>query len=278
VQTGFHSLIELIANHENNQSSKDAALADAVSLRRLDFIQLLVENGAKVRSVPFSDVLQEWSPLIFRFFLKRGADAVEGSPFAVAFSNKIRTAWGPFVELKRSRPELSAALREQADSALRYFCGKGDLKWINLMLWAGASPRTRGPNLDKDYTNDPECFITALREASYSGNVEVLKKLKPDSKRDDLSDLLGCAAVSARNNAIRYLLEIGANPNDKSNGGSSALDTCLWHLNFRFFSFVLQKEPEVKVRSLRRTGFCPRSHLTWGDLESERPECAQSSP
>ena len=232
LQTGFHSLIELIAKHENNRSSKNAALADAVSLHRLDFIELLVENGADVKSVPFSDVLLEWNPHIFRFFLERGADAVEGSPFAVAFSNKIRTALGPFVELKRSRPELSAAMQEQADCALRYFCGKGDMKWISLMLWAGANPRSLGPNLDKDYANDPECLTTALREAGYSGNVEVLKKLKPDPNRDDLSDLLHCAAVSGRSDAIRYLLEIGANPNDKPNGGSSALDTCLWHLNF----------------------------------------------
>ena len=76
------------------------------------------------------------------------------------------------------------------------------MKWISLMLWAGANPRSRGPNLEKDYANDPECFTTALREASYSGNVEVLKKLKPDPKQDDLSDLLHCAAVSARSNAI----------------------------------------------------------------------------
>ena len=249
VQTRFHSLIALIAKHESDQSSKNAALADAVSLRRLDFIQLLVENGAEVKSVPFSDVLLEWNPHIFRFFLACGADAVEGSPFAVAFSNKIRTALGPFVELKRSRPELSAALQEQVDCALRYFCGKGDMKWISLMLWAGANPRSRGPNLDKDYTNDPECFTTALREGSYSGNVEVLKKLKPDPKRDDLSDLLHCAAVSARSDAIKYLLEIGANPNDKPNGGSSALDTCLWHLNFgssfRYYGKSLRSKYEV---------------------------------
>src|ERR1700733_10441157 len=44
VSTGFHSLIELIAKNENNQPSKNAALADAVSLRKLDFVQLLVEN------------------------------------------------------------------------------------------------------------------------------------------------------------------------------------------------------------------------------------------
>src|SRR5690349_21547345 len=86
VGTGFHSLIELIAKHENNQSSKNAALADAVSLRRLDFVQLLVEGGADVKSAPFADVLLEWNPEITRFFLEHGADPVEGSPFAVAFS------------------------------------------------------------------------------------------------------------------------------------------------------------------------------------------------
>ncbi|MBZ5501958.1 MAG: ankyrin repeat domain-containing protein [Acidobacteriia bacterium] len=232
VETRFHSLTELIAKHENNQSSTNAALTDAVSSHGLDFGQLLVENGAEVKSVPFSDVLLEWNPHIFRFFLEHGADPVEGSPFAVAFTNKIRTASGPFVELKRSRPEVSAALQEQADCALRCFCGKGDMKWISLMLWAGANPRSLGPKVDEVDENDPECFTTALKEASYSGNVEVLKKLKPDPKRDDLSDLLHCAAVSARSDSIKYLLEIGANPNDKPNGGSSALDTCLWHLNF----------------------------------------------
>src|SRR5258707_9106300 len=89
VATAFHSLIELIAKHENDQSSKNAALADAVSLHRLDFVQLLVENGAEVKSVPFADVLLEWNPQITRFFLEHGADPLKGSPFAVAFSQKI---------------------------------------------------------------------------------------------------------------------------------------------------------------------------------------------
>ncbi len=208
-----------------------------------------MKSGAEVKSVRFSDVLLEWNPHIFRFFLERGADPVEGSPFAVAFSNKIRTALGPFVELKRSRPELSAALQEQVDSALRYFSGKGDMKWISLMLWAGANPHSLGPKADEADKNDTDCFTTALKEASYSGNAEVLKKLKPDPNRDDLGNLLHCAAVSGRTEAIRYLLEIGANPNDKPNGGSSALDTCLWHLNFSspllYYSKSLRSKYEV---------------------------------
>jgi hypothetical protein len=31
---------------------------------------------------------------------------------------------------------------------------------------------------------------------------------------------------------VRYLLEIGANPDDKQNGGSSALDHCVLHIGF----------------------------------------------
>ena len=148
------------------------------------------------------------------------------------------------------------------------------MKWISLMLWAGANPRSLGSNLDERYGDDPECFTTALKEASYSGNVEVLKKLKPDPKQDDLSDLLHCAAVSARTDAIKYVLEVGANPNDKPNGGSSALDTCLWQLEHRLFS-VLQRESEVEVRSFQGTGFCARISRTRRDLEPERSACSQ---
>jgi ankyrin repeat protein len=277
VRTGFYSLIELLAKHENNRSSKNAALADAVSLHRLDFVELLVENGAEAKSVPFTDVLLEWNPHIVRFFLAHGADVAEGAPFAVAFSQKIRTALGVFVELKRSRPELSAALQEQTDRALRYFCDKGDLKWISLMLWAGANPRSPGPTLYKDYTDDPECFTTAIREATHSGNVEVLKKLKPDPSRDDLNDLLHCAALLGRREALSYLLEIGAKPNDKPNGGSSALDRCLWELNYGRSFVHRSKGPKSRyevsnglecVRELTSHGaiWNPDDHSGFNDL------------
>lgn len=277
LQTRFYSLIELLVKHESNQSSKNAALADAVSLHRLDYIELLVENGAEVKSVPFSHVLLEWNPHIFRFFLEHGADPVEGSPFAVAFSNKIRTALGPFVELKRTHPELTAELQEQVDSALRYFADKGDLKWVSLMMWAGASPRSLGPKAEDNHKEDPEYFTTALKEACYSGNVDVLRKLKPDPERDNLAELLHCAAALGRSNALRYLLEIGAQPNDKPNGGSSAVDQALWQLSYGpFYSYrtkALRSRYEVSrgldsVRELvgRSAIWNPNDHSAFNDL------------
>jgi len=78
------------------------------------------------------------------------------------------------------------------------------------MLWAGADARSMGPSLEEEYTNDPECYTTGLEQASYAGNVEVLKKLKPRAERDNLEKLLHTAAISGRKDAIQYLLEIGA--------------------------------------------------------------------
>jgi hypothetical protein len=38
IETGFHSLVELFAKHENREAARNAALGDAVSLHRLDFV------------------------------------------------------------------------------------------------------------------------------------------------------------------------------------------------------------------------------------------------
>src|SRR5271156_6726113 len=51
VETGFHSLVELIAKHETSQSAKAAALGDAVSSRRLDLVELLLAYGTDIKAV-----------------------------------------------------------------------------------------------------------------------------------------------------------------------------------------------------------------------------------
>ena len=51
VETGFHSLVELLAQHEPCQEQKDRALTDAVERKRLDMVEVLVEHGARIGSV-----------------------------------------------------------------------------------------------------------------------------------------------------------------------------------------------------------------------------------
>jgi hypothetical protein len=232
VETGFHSLVDVIAKHEASQTAKDAALADAVSSRRLDLVELLLANGADIRSVPLAEVLLSWEPKLIQFFLDHGADPVAGRPFSEAFGAKVRTALRPFIEYKRAHPELATGLQEQLDCALRHFCSEGDLKWVSLLIWAGGDPRSHGPCWGKEYTEDPECYTSGLEEACHSESPDVLRKLKPDPNQDDLPSLLHCAAISNRKAILEHLLNLGASPNDRASGGSSALETALWHMSF----------------------------------------------
>jgi len=226
LDTGFHSLVELLVRNEESQDVKNRALQQAVSMKRLDLIELLVSHGGEVRSVPFIEVLYVWDPNIIRYFLDQGADFITDSPFGLAFREKIRTALRPWRECREKYPDHAAQLEGQADRALRHFCFEGDLKWVSLLMWAGADPRSRGPVFD-DYEDDPDGFSTAFDAATYCDDVQVLKRLKPDAKRDDIDTLLKNAAGGGRAGLVEYLLELGAESNDKANGGSSALDDCL---------------------------------------------------
>lgn len=254
IETDFYSMVELIARHESDQAIKNAALYDAVVQRRMNIVELLLANGADLKSVPFVEVLLSWDPKMIRLFLSGGADAISGAPSAEAFGAKIRTAIRPFLEYKRDHPELEEQLQEQLDSALRHFCREGNLKWVNLLLWAGANPRTRGPLVVEDYADEAEeNFTTAVEEACYAENADLLKKLRPDPGRDNLTLLLRKAALLARKDTIVYLLGLGANPNDKESGGSSGLGRCL--ANFRFESFDPYRR-QISRYSVSRTLEC----------------------
>jgi len=106
------------------------------------------------------------------------------------------------------------------------------------MMWAGADPRSSGPAWGDDEDFDDEEYSSALTAAAYSKNAEILKRLKPDAKKDDLDNLLACAATFGRVETVRYLLDLGAKPNDKPKGGSTALGKYLSSsLQFRSFGY-----------------------------------------
>jgi hypothetical protein len=168
VSTGFHSLVELLLRHEENQKVKNDTLQLALLQNQHAFIELAVANGADIASVPFLDVLMTGNRAVVTSFLERGADPIADYPFARAFHElRAKTTLGSHLDCRRIRPDLAVQLQEQADMALRQFCQEDKLRWV--------------------------C-------------------------------LLAC------------LLELGANPNDKADGGSRALDVCIKHLGWEDFS------------------------------------------
>jgi hypothetical protein len=234
VETGFHSLVHLLARNEEQQQVKNKALQKATELRRFELVEVLVDEGARVPEIPFLCALRTRDPRIIQFYLDHGANVVAEHPFAEAFCERIRTVLRPFINHRNTHPELAQHLQEQLNSALRHFCHEGDSKWVSLLMSAGADPRSREPRHGD--ADDPECYETALQIASSGESVEVLKRLRPNREADDLDDLLVCASIFPRNEIIAYLLERGANPNKKENGASEALDRCLWNIHFKTLS------------------------------------------
>jgi hypothetical protein len=225
LDTGFHSLIDLLLRHEESQQVKDDVLRDALSMHKPAFIELAIANGAEVESVAFLDVLLMGDREVVLSFLERDADPIANHPFARAFHQlRAKTTLGSYLDCRRVRPDLAEALQRQVDMALRQFAQEGNLKWVSLLMWAGADPRSLGPTIED--IDHPEFATTGLHEACASGSVEVLKRLQP-TRDDDLAGMLERAAFYAHSEIIEYLLDLSANPNDKPDGGSSAFDACL---------------------------------------------------
>ena len=70
-------------------------------------MELLLRYGADLTSIPLLDVLRCWDPKMIRLFLDNGADVLSDDPFAVAFSERIRTALRPFVDYKHAHPDMA---------------------------------------------------------------------------------------------------------------------------------------------------------------------------
>lgn len=238
LDTGFHSLIEFFLQLEMDQTQKDEVLKQSCWRNQPAVIRLALKYGADIGAIPFQDVIETWDREVVQLFLDRGADIVTNAPFARAFKQRVKAALGSFLDCKRARPDLAGALQEQADMALRQACQDEDLKWVSLLMWLGANPRTKG--LSTDDLDDPDIIEdhtyqqSALQIACASRKPEILRRLKPDPAIDNLGELITAAAsIITTPETVAYLVSLGADINDKPEGGSTVLDACLRNFGWK---------------------------------------------
>jgi hypothetical protein len=231
---GFHSMVQVLlqAGAVSPRDGWSSPLNRAVQMRRLDLIQLLVDHGYELASVDMKEVFTSWDPEAMEYFIDRGADVETGNPLAYALCQRIRTA---LRVLKRYRDRFPT-FPEQANIALRHHCKEGNLKWVSLMLWAGADPYAPGAD-DYDQELDPkDKGICALAYAVLYRHYEIfqLKGIQLDVTHPSMKDVARYADKGEGLKLLEKLLENGLEVNDQHNGGSSFLRSLLDHIGWNF--------------------------------------------
>lgn len=126
VETGFHSMVEVLLQAGVDQDEKDYLFNRTVWSSTFELIKLFVDHGADVHAVDFVAVCQTGNPEIMRFFLDRGIDAVTGQPFAKALCHPKRPQLGICLRYRETIPDLT----NQLNLALRHHAREGSLKWV----------------------------------------------------------------------------------------------------------------------------------------------------
>ncbi len=223
IEKGFHSLAEVLL--QNGVPADGRALQRAAEYRNRDLVELMFRFGADVNMVGFEYIVSIGEPQIVRLFIERGADLVDGFPIARGLIRLTRPFLGIYKAYIDQRPELQF----QADMALRHFCEKGNMRGVSLLMWLGANPRAKVP---LEAGDSDEMWNTPLEAAASSGQLDVVKRLKPHAARDDLNQLLGNSLFCENMELVRYWVSLGADLNHSDDEGAVIHRRVMWNLNW----------------------------------------------
>ena len=218
LDTGFHSLVEVFLKAGIPEDLKNSALRSSVFAGRLELAKLLVMYGADPHAVPVDEIFDSRNPALMRWMITLGLDLETGWPIARILEYRRRECLGVFMDLRDRVPSA----RRQAAMALRVHARDGNLKWVSLLLWAGADPRLRVAVRD-DFqrgTETKEDEGTALEDAVIHGQADVVKKFKVDPSRDNVNALLCQCWLAPHPQIARMLLSLGADVNTQANDRS----------------------------------------------------------
>jgi hypothetical protein len=127
-------------------------------------------------------------------------------------------------------PELD----EQANVALRHHCKEGDIKWVSLLLWAGADPLKPGSDEPGQELPDSYDGLSALGYAALYEHYEVfgLKPIRTRKMDACRIDYVACLYRGEGTEVLRRLLAGGYQPNDLENGGCSTIGRIIESLSW----------------------------------------------
>lgn len=246
VETGFHSMVEVLAKATTDSSALDEALRVAIDKKRTDLAWLLIDCGADPKSVELELVAMSCDKSLLNFYFDRwdtlGNDR---GLFEIILAMPY-----PLTGLIREFAPRVSNHKIQLGAALNHFIVNGNPKWAGLSVWMGADPRLPAPGPYDDW-EEPEYWETPVQHAVSDGRLDVLKLIKVSKHKDDLNQLLGKVRFSQPRGeeVANYLLGLGAEINNKPNGGSSILD---YLLRADTMARILNRYHGISVHAIER--------------------------
>jgi len=248
VESGFHSMVEILARVWPDQETLNEAMRWAAHKRRKDLVWLLLDAGAEMKAVGLDDIADCCDKKLLIHFLDHW-DAL-GDDYALMWAVLARIR--PLIGVIRDYAPRIPNYQIQLAGALNSFIEEESLKWVALTLWMGADPRQPGPTPLMNFSEDPEDCMSPLEYSFLKGSPGALKLMKPSPELDDLNGLLAEYRLDENEGLeiAEYLVGLGANINNLPNGGSSVLRD------------ILNPCPRFKQ--------CPSYGLSWHPSDAEK--------
>lgn len=223
---GFQSLVKLLLDRVAwPQRCLDAALGRAVAGGHNETAKLLLARGACIGDVVAKELVVCGNPDVVSLLVEKGVDIETGYPLAHAIAREVP---GAVALLRHGRKKLET-VRLQGAIALRYCVMNNEEHRVTRLIHAGANSRLEAPCLN-DYARRWHRYkSSAMWEAFCTGSFRMFIRMGA-GKRDDLQDYLNSSSLCKFDWAIMQLLiRRGAKINDQPAGGSTVIDSCMWH-------------------------------------------------
>jgi len=178
VDTGFYSMIELLASVWPCKNEVNYLLCRSLHKRYIAVARLLIALGADVNYPSLDEVASCYDKELMRFFLDRVDDPCANDGLASAVTERV---W-PLIGILREYAEKLPGGKIQLTKALKDFVIGQDKKWISLTQWMGADPRLRVPNSNQT-EEDREEWQSPLEEAFTVADLDIIRCFKLDLQK-----------------------------------------------------------------------------------------------
>jgi hypothetical protein len=207
VETGFHSMVEVLLRegYANEHEHLSSIFGSLLFRNKTRLIPLLVQYGVAPASGGIENAFATSDFKTMSIFLDAGVDCTQGDPFALALRNPTKQHLKLYKAYKDKVPDL----RRQLNQGLKFHAKEGDVKWVSMLIWAGADPHARVPDIN-DRMGPP--YTSAIEDALMAGGEAVVDKIGFKGARADMAACLEAACFGGKLPLIKKVLAAGANP------------------------------------------------------------------